>query len=160
MKSDIDLWCCALLSKFVLCSHHQAVPHSVGLRGWGWSIKMQKSQTIKKKNYIETSSCHSVILYPTSATDTLMLYHCHFVKHFVLLMSVSWRFQRHLKSYRQWSDRQLSSSDIAEAMISCDWFRVGWLIRYSLLLWPPVEVTSRVFADYICLFILSQIQIS
>lgn len=116
---------------------------------------MWKSQTFKKNWSILKAlvSCHFLsYLYLTKQ--------CHFVKYFVLLlMSLSWNFQRHLNSNTQWSDRHLSSPDIPEAMISCGWFGTGRLIRYSLLLWPPVEVTSRVFADYICLFILRQIWI-
>lgn len=75
-------------------------------------------------------------------------------------MSVPWEFQRCFNSNTQWSDRHLSSPDVPEAMIFYGCFGTGWLIRYSLLLWPPVEVTSRALADYICLFIFSQIHIS
>lgn len=149
----MDLCSCALLSKFVLCSQHQAVPHSVGLQVTGWSISMWKSQ--EKMKHIWRLLSHvtfSVVLYLTKQH--------HSVKHFVLLlMSVSWKFQRCLNSNTQWSERHLSSLDIPEAMIYCGWFGTGWLIRYSLLLWPPVEVTSRVFAGYICVFIHSQIWI-
>jgi len=73
----------------------------------------------------------------------------------LLLMSVSWKFWRRWNRSTPWSDRHLSSPDTPEAMISCGWLETGWLIRDSLLVWAPVEVTSRVFADYFCLFILS-----
>lgn len=155
MKSYKDLCCCALFSKFVLCSQHQAVSHAVGLWVTGWNINTWKSQTLKKN----LSILRALVSYHSLSYS--LSYKKVSLRHFMLLLTaVSWKFQRFLNSNAQWADRHLSSPDIPEAMTSRGWFGTGWLIRYSLLLRPPIEVLRRMFAGYSCLLILSQIQIS